>query len=552
MAVAFTRQLGAESGVQLNPLRDNSELPSVGDNSDQCFGIMMRATRGRIDKPFKLHKGNVYRKIGFGEQIRVTRLNEAWVHVVEAVNSGTYEAIIQRLVKQDEAKIQWIVVSQVIDDETKAVSYQFSLADEVPSENFLLAVKHLDCFNDGLIIELRADENKVGGVVKDNDTVILRLLDPKDKVAMYEFSGSLIRGKMDDSGSSAYLPDVIQSQTDAVEVETGDQLAIPATSPAYGYHPSTGKELKIRSGVMMYFTEGGTGYSLQDYQAAREKIQYTPHNYAYISSGGTRAIALLSQLAQLAFDTNRQLRFDIAGELNVEAAISFVEQLNMGASPTSHLMQAFWTPLRCDDPSGINAKGYFGTATLNIAIANLRNAQTNARGFAPKNYPVAGREFPIRRSRITQMVTLRDPDLNALAKAKINPVVYEIYTGGGRYVFRDSLTCALTETSLKKLISVADMSTSIDSAVTNFAKDITQLPMKVAVKRMQDFLTWLFEGAEASGWLVPAIDKSMGGKAWVHEVKPNEARPADRMDVSYSLRYDGVARQIVVTQTLVM
>ena len=34
MTVSFVRQLGAESGVQLNPLRDNSEIPA-GDNSDQ-------------------------------------------------------------------------------------------------------------------------------------------------------------------------------------------------------------------------------------------------------------------------------------------------------------------------------------------------------------------------------------------------------------------------------------------------------------------------------------------------------------------------------------
>lgn len=66
--------------------------------------------------------------------------------------------------------------------------------------------------------------------------------------------------------------------------------------------------------------------------------------------------------------------------------------------------------------------------------------------------------------KITQTVKLRDQDLNALARAKINPVVYETYTGGGRYVFRDSLTCAGRRISLKKLIAVADMSTSIDEA----------------------------------------------------------------------------------------
>ena len=204
------------------------------------------------------------------------------------------------------------------------------------------------------------------------------------------------------------------------------------------------------------------------YVAARRKLQYTELNYSYIASGGSQSSDLIKQLAQLAFDTNRQFRFDIPGNLSVTAAIIFVEQFNLGASPGAHLMHAFWSPLKTDDPTGINPKGYFGVATLNIAYACARNAQTNARGFAPKNYVVAGREWPVNRSRVTQMLTPTNQELNLLARSKINPVLYEVYSGGGRYVFRDSLTCALVESSLKKLISVADMSTSIDDAATKF------------------------------------------------------------------------------------
>jgi hypothetical protein len=108
---AFTRQLGAESGVQLNPLRDNSEIP-VADNSDQIFGILMRATRGRIDKPFAVDRGNVLKRLGRGESMRASMLNEAWVHVVEALNQGAYQAIVQRLVTEN-AKVKWAVYGAV-------------------------------------------------------------------------------------------------------------------------------------------------------------------------------------------------------------------------------------------------------------------------------------------------------------------------------------------------------------------------------------------------------------------------------------------------------
>jgi len=329
----------------------------------------------------------------------------------------------------------------------------------------------------------------------------------------------------------------------------GANAVIATDSDAYGYDDN-GRQKWAQSDVLVCFTEGGTAYSTQDYMGAREKLQYTQFDYAYISAGGTQSPALLGQLAQLAFDTNRQLRFDVPGNLSPDAAIAFVSQLNMGASQTAHLMHAFWTPLKSDDPTGVNPNGYFGTATLNIAYACGRNAAKNAKGFAPKNYPIAGKEWPLQRTRISQTYTLRGPELNALARAKINPVVYETYTGGGRYVFRDSLTCALVESSLKKLISVADMSSSIDDAVTRAIKDFLQLPMADCVKKSKDFMQKLFEDAEASKWTVPSSEPEMGGKSYNYDVRPNAQRPYDDVDVAYALRFDGTARRVFVTQTL--
>jgi len=304
------------------------------------------------------------------------------------------------------------------------------------------------------------------------------------------------------------------------------------------------------SNVLICFTEGGTGYSSEDYSLARVKLQNTPHNYAYISSGGTQSTSLLTHLSQLSFDTNRQLRFDVPGSLGVDAAIAFVEQLNFGASKNSHMLHAYWSPLKSDDPTGVNPHGYFGVATLNIAYSCARNAQKNARGFSQKNYPIAGRNYPVQRSRIRQETNISDQQLNALAKAKINPVMWQTYTGGGRYVFFDSLTSALVDSSLKKLISVAEMSSTIDDSIAKFGKDVLQLPMNIAIKRLSDALTNLFEGAEASGWIIPSQEQIMDGRAWKFEVVPNASNPFDQIDCSYWVRYDGTARQIFLTQTL--
>ncbi len=615
MTTAFVRQLGAESGVQLNPLRDNSEIPTQ-DNYDQMLGIMMRSTRGRIDKPFKVDRGNVLNKLGKGERISVLALNEAWVHVVEAVNNGTYEAVVQRLITPA-AIVSYAVASigsgavlaptvaagavTAIAVSTPGTGYtvgqeltivglgtgaaaavatvnatggiltvtvsaggtgytvaptatvkepiSFYVSATIPTTPYLFAVKHLECFNDGIKLEFRAEEKRAGGVNVANDMITLVIRDV-DNIALYEFTGSLNADALDDYGNSSYLANIVAARTDAVEVSVGLIGSILTTSNAYGFSVLTGQTNSSKSATLICFSEGGYAYTTQDYMAARTKLQYTPFNYAYISSGGSQAPALLAQLAQLAFDTNRILKFDVPGGLTVDAAITFVEQLNMGASLTAQLMHQYWVRFKSDDPAGINGKGYYGAATLNSAYSNGRNAQTDAKGFAPKNYPVAGRQWPVRRTGLIHDQRLTDQNLNALARAKINPVMFETYTGGGRTVFRDCLTAAQVESSLIKLTSVADMSTSIDDAVTRFGKDILQLPIDLAVKRTNDFLKALFEGAQAAKWLVPSNDPSINGLAFKFEAKPSDIRPYDVMIISYWLRYDGAVRQIFVTQTI--
>lgn len=546
MSVSFVRQLGAESGVQLNPLVDGSEIPTTG-NEDQVFAIAMRATRGRIDRAFTVNRSNVRQRLGRGEPMRDSELNEAYVHVREALDNGAYEAVVARL-HTDDAKLSWIVASEVLEGEAPTGEIEFSVSESEPESDFLFAVKHLECFNDGVMVEFRADEQREGGVNVANDVITLRLREPGGD-SLIEITGSLDRDAKDDNGNSYYLPTVVETRTDRLEVITGAASAIEPESDAYGYDELY-REKWASSEVMAYFDEGGTAFTVDNYVDAREQLYGTQHGYAYIASGGSEAPGLIAELARLAFDTNRQLRIDVPGELDVEGAIAFVEQMNLGGQPEAHLLHAFWAPLKSMDPTGINGKRHFGTAALNVAMACRRNAAVNAKGFAPKNYPIAGREWPVSRQGIVQTYSPNNQELNALAKAKINPVVFENYSGGGRYVFRDSLTSAMVDSSLKKLIAVADMSTSVDDAVTRFGKDILQLPMSVAIKKMRDFLTNHFEAAEASGWLVPSSDPAMGGAAWRFEVQPNEQRPYELMDVRYWLRYDGTTRAIHVTQTL--
>ena len=543
MSVSFVRSLGSESGVQTNPLQDDSELPA-GTNSDQIIATMLRATRGRIDKAFKVNSGNVKKLLGKGESLRASELNEAWVQVVESLNNGAYEAVVSRL-STSAAVLSWIVVTPA---PAEGTGFTFSVSPAEPAPGFFLAFRHLDCFNDGIKVRFRAEENRVGGAQAANSVITLQILDVNDE-KLAEYTGSLVRGAKDDSGNSTYLPEVIEKRTDSLELITGAIESVAVTSDAYGYNASF-QEKWAESAALIYFVEGGTAYTTDDYVRAREQLQGTQFDYGYIASCGSKAPALIAQLVQLAYETNIQLKVDIPGSLNAEESINFIEQLNLGASTTAHLIHAFWHPAKASDPTGINGKIYLGTSALNAAYCCARNAIKNSKGFSKKNYPIAGREWKVNRSGIVQTYTPTKRELSALARAKINPVTYEVYSGGGRYVWRDSLTCAMVDSSLKKLIAVADMSCSIDDAISRFGKDILQLPMKIALKRMNDYLTQLFKDAQASDWLVPSSDPEMGGGAWKFVVQPDSTRPYEKMVVQYKLRYDGTTRQIENTQIL--
>lgn len=550
MTVSHSRSVGDESGVQLNPSRDRSEMPTQVI-SDQVFGVPMRTKRGRIDRTFLVDRSNIRAKLGTPDPVRVSRLNEAFVHVQEALNKGAYQAVVGRLVSSA-AKIKWLVCTYTpaTAQPQAAEAFTFSVSDGEPEGEYLFALKHNECFNDGIKTAIHCPDVRVAGEYQSSSVVTIKLMD-KDNVDLYSFTASLNAESKDEFGQGNWLPDVVTNKAgDNVEALATVDGVISAQSACYGLD-GNGRAKWVTSDVLECFSEGGTAYTHEDYVNVRNRLHYTPHNYNYISSGGSRAVALLGQLAQLSFDTNTQFRFDVPGDLKPEEAVAFMEQINATGQPEAHLLHAYWSPIRSADPAGINAANYFGVATLNIAYACARNAQKNTKGFAPKNFPIAGKAFPLNRQGMVQTYTPSAPELSMLAKAKINVVCFEEFDTGGLFVFRDSVTCAPVNNSLKKLIAVADMACHTDDAVTRFAKAALQKPMKTSVKDMGDFLKEYFRGAQDSDWIVPAADPDMDGAAAKYYVGPSEARPYEEMVVSYSVRYDGTNRVTTVTQTFV-
>lgn len=530
--VPFTRQLGAQSGVQLNPIIDNSERFVAGD-ANQIFAVAGRFERGRIDKAFRVNRGNLSRMLGKPTSATVNRLNETWIHLYEAFQSGAVEAIVSRL-NVTAADLN----EMYIEDGSEASPITTAASAPVGT---IISVKHMECFNEGVNLSINAQE-LLGG--EDGETPVatkwvkLKLKD-LDGNLLYEFEGSLDPLAKDEFNNSTYLPNVAEFITGGnVVVTVVADAEVPANSSYYGQ--VNGDDIYYDADLV-YFTEGGTDYDSEDYDRACANLKYGDHTFGYIAGGGTRSTSLLSKLIALGVDINKQVRWDIPGEYTPEQAITFYNSLNID----THYSHCFWTPLKCDDPVN-GGKDYIGTSGINIGLSCARNARTDANGIAPKNFPIAGKDYPLTRTGIVQTYTPTERELNDLAKARINPVLFIRFTSGPRYVFVDSLTGAKSEGD-RKLIAVADMSSEVDDNVSAFCQEALQKPMMVAIRLISDFLKTYFEAVETAGWIKPSAE--LGNRSFVAEVKPNTNRPNDRVDVGYWLKYDGTARAIYIQQT---
>lgn len=622
--VQFVRQLGAQPGVQLNAVQDQTGLPS-SDQRDQRFAMPLRLTRGRIDKAFLADKGNFRLRCGKGESIRSSALNEAQAQAYEALHNGAMGMVASRLITPD-AELNWVKIklgggaqltatltsgaisavtvvsggngytsgsvsitvsggggsgatltpvitngaiasvtvgaggsgyttapTLTVVPATLTTTFVVGTGGNDPGDgSYDIAVKHLDCHNDGIIIELHADVNRVGGANTSNPEVTLRIKDVDGLVVLGPFTGSLTAGATDDYGNSYYLPDVIEAQTDRLEILVATNATVRVVSDAYGYS-AAGQQEWATSDVLDYFDEGGTGYDADDYAAACDRLRHTDLTYGYIAGGGTQADGLLAALAQLAFDTERQFRFDVPGSLAPDAAVEFVEALGIITNENGHLIHAFWNPQKATDPSGVNGKGYLGTSAFNIARACYRNSQTNSYGFAPKNFPIAGKNWPLTRANITQTYFPSEQELSALAHAKINPVLHSEFSGGAFTVFTDSLTMAQVANSKRMLIAVADMMCDIEDRMVRIANDALQLPMDYFLRQVGRELGLLGTGAAASKWVLPlagSADDSLATNGYAFTVTPAQDRPYDTAEIVFYGNFDGTVRQIRITPIL--
>lgn len=529
----FTRQLGLQPGIQLNPPIDLTD-GVVPDKSDQVVGAFARLTRGRIDRPFRTTRANLTARTGLPESLRTNPLNETKLQIYEALNRGSASAVLMRMTSASAKKLY-----AVINLGAQFTTVSYSVSADKPSGDFSMYLMHHDCHNDGIFVQIHADATPVGGDPQATNEITLRILDSAGQL-LHTFKGSLDKEAKDDFGKSAYLPDVIASRTESVTLVVAESQSIAVASPAYG-RSATGKDNWATSEKLICFTEGGTTYTTTDEDRWIAAMRDTMLPYGTLITGGHRSTSWVRKIGDLGIETNTSVKIDVPGDLDPEAAIKWRSEI--GYSAWFHFN---WCPQEADDPMN-GGRALWGAGGLQAGYTCARNARTNAKGFAPKTSPISGKAWPLARAAVRQIYTPRDDERSDLAAAQINPVLYDTFNAGGDWVITDCLTGYNSRVSYLKLQTVQEMSSHLDNVVALAAKEFSQKPMEEFIDLMDKFMGPLLENAQAAKWLKPA-ENLPGNAAFSYQITPDEAQPADLVHVIYYCSYDGVARQGHVQQ----
>lgn len=566
----FVRQIGEQSGIQLNPTVDRTD--GIAGIGDQTAAIVGSFTRGRIDKPFWVDSQTLRARLGAPVSIAKSLLNEAYLHVYEALNNGAQQVLVSRLVRTTQTNnyvaiqvdatlgtLQTELGEPILDQDgdpltvgnTAIISAASTIATGFADE-LAIAFKLKDGINEGFVVRANFDAYDDVDAWNSGHTVFnpkslrltIEILDKTSLQVLYSAIGAVHPDSIDEFGQTRYIGNLA---SDVFEFYPGN---LPDAGYQAALEDSTmgvmvnGTRLFIRQAVDPY-NHGDTAYTNSELDTACNALRYNNEDFGYIMGGGTRSVPLLVRLKDLAYHTETLLAIDAPCEYSEEDAITWVAALNFD----EFLVSCYWTPLKCDEPLN-GGKASWGTSGVQIGLRCNRNARLNSLGFAPKQNPIAGKDWPLPRTGISQLRNPTPIQLSNLAKAKINTVILDKFSDGSRYTFRDSLSMARTLISKKKLNSVADMSTDLNQRIVRICKDHLQKGMTVAIARSRAQIERLLKNAEASGWLVPSRDPAMLGLSYFADLKPNDARPNDWLDVRVSVSFDGVARVAIIEQTI--
>jgi len=272
---------------------------------------------------------------------------------------------------------------------------------------------------------------------------------------------------------------------------------------------------------------------------------------AYIALPQTNDLPLYVAALRAAEKLNIPLDAEIDPTITPEQAAEFA--LSMDAQ--SHRVQFIWSPNLCRPRGAISLSGRKIPATYigqYIGDKLLRNAQTNAEGYAPLHVGVAWKDFPFRKKALELRpdVVLDEPAEEMLAKAKVNVVRPIKFKQGVRFVLSDLLTQRQSKNSALRLVTAAEIAMRTSNEAVAILKEHMLKPTAGYLKDASEDIDKYLSGAVTAGWLKPAED--LGGKPYEFRLTPDKDYPFERVRLYLARRPEGATRAAIFDEDVLV
>ena len=261
-------------------------------------------------------------------------------------------------------------------------------------------------------------------------------------------------------------------------------------------------------------------------------------------------LAVYVALLRVAEKLNIPLDVEVDSTMTVEQVAQFAESLDA----QTHQVQLIWSPNICRPRDAISLRGrkiparYIGQY---IGDKLLRNARTNAQGFAPIHYAVAWKDYPFKKKALELRpdVVLDEPTLEMLAQAKVN-VVRPIKFERVMYVLSDVLTQRQSKNSALRLVNAAEIAMRTKNDVVDILKNHMLKPTEDYLEKASKEIDKYLSDAATSGWLKPAED--LNGKPFAFSLIPDQDYPFERVRLYLARRPEGATRAVIFDEDVLV
>lgn len=271
---------------------------------------------------------------------------------------------------------------------------------------------------------------------------------------------------------------------------------------------------------------------------------------AYLVLPVVSELAVYVALLRVAEKLNIPLDVEVYSTITAEQVAQFAESLDA----QTHQVQLIWSPNICRPRDAISLRGRKVPATYigqYIGDKLLRNARTNAQGFAPIHYAVAWKDYPFKKKALELRpdVVLDEPTLEMLAKAKVN-VVRPIKFERVLYVLSDVLTQRQSKNSALRLVNAAEIAMRTKNDVVDILKNHMLKPTEDYLDKASKEIDKYLSDAATSGWLKPAED--LNGKPFAFSLIPDKDYPFERVRLYLARRPEGATRTVIFDEDVLV